>query len=107
MIAFTWACKPTQLVTKSAAIHSVKLAGVDNWKEAISDEGRFRVLFPDTPRRREDLSTLKGFSLVEPSTSWTAYYLDYAVPRESDDTTLRTAYVGSIATIVKNSQAQL
>ena len=107
LFGLTGACKPTQRVTKADARNNVKLAVVDNWKEAISEQGRFRILFPNTPRLREDLSTLKGFSLVETSTSWTAYYLDYPEPRKSDDGTLHSAYAGSVESIVKRSQAQL
>ena len=107
LIGLTGACKPTQQVTKANAQKGVKLAAVDNWKEAISEEGRFRILFPNSPRVRQDSPTQKGFSFVEPNTSWTASYLDYTEPRSTNDDFLRNAYVGSVASIVKNNQAQL
>jgi hypothetical protein len=107
LFGLTGACKPTQQVTKASARKDVKLPAVDNWKEAISEEGRFRILFPNNPHAREEGSSLKGFSLVEPYTNWFAYFQDFAEPRKTDDDALRKAYLGSIESIVKNNQAQL
>jgi hypothetical protein len=38
---------------KAQALRDVKVKSVGGWKEAISDKGRFRILFPGEPATRE------------------------------------------------------
>jgi hypothetical protein len=89
-------------VTKARALSALRLTSVEGWKEAISEEGRFRVLFPGIFKGGNERNTdMKGFKCFQAETNWFAYYNDFDQPRASDDAHLRVAYRGSVEALTK------
>ena len=74
-------------VGRGEAVKSVKVASLDGWKEAVSDEGRFRILFHGEPVASHDPGG-KGFEMKGDRFKWFALYHDYNDPVEDDDATL-------------------
>lgn len=92
-------------LTRQQAIRQVKVASIPDWQEAVSEDGRFRVLFPGSfDGNVEGRTSEKGFKLIQADTNWFAYYVDYARPFPDDESYLRNAYKGSVNTITRNGK---
>ena len=104
-IACGQAVRPS--VSKAQAMKDVKAPIIAGWHEAISDEGRFRILFPGQPRADAEVRSMKGFKFFAAEANWFAYYTDFDQPRASDDAHLRSAYNDSVEDITKNGKQLL
>jgi len=94
-----------KIVAREQAIKQVKVSSLPDWQEAISEDGRFRVLFPGSFKRGVERGTSeKGFKLIQPDTNWFAYYVDYDRPMPNDESYLRNAYKGSVSAITRNGR---
>ena len=58
----------SQSISKVAALESVST--VPGWREVISDEGRFRVLFPGEPKINDDVATVKSLEFIWARGKW-------------------------------------
>src|SRR5438045_3761609 len=75
-----------KLVAREQAIKQVKVLSLPDWQEAVSEDGRFRVLFPGSFKTGVEQGTSeKGFKLIQPDTNWFAYYIDYERPFPNDE----------------------
>lgn len=52
------------------------------------------------------MKSMKGFKLVDKDRNFFVYYTDYETPRPNDEVGLRTAYRGSVGTLLENSKAR-
>ena len=87
---------------------ALKVTSAEGWKAAVSEEGRFRVLFPTAFKGGTERNTdMKGFKCFEAGTNWFAYYNDFDQPRASDDSHLRVAYRGSVESLTKGGSRLL
>ena len=106
ILCFTQICcgqKSNSPITKTQALRDVKVASIQSWKEIISDEGRFRILFPNEPAiygKGNSGTDLRGFNLIQGEMNWFAYFNDYSNPIY-DETKLREAYQGSVERITR------
>jgi len=94
-------------VNKDRAVQEVHVRSSPGWLEAVSDDGRFRILFPGKPTVGGDVVSLKGFKLVEPERKWVAYYTDFEQPMPNDEAYLRNAYHRSVEAITKDGKRLL
>lgn len=84
---------------KAQVLKTVKVQSVADWKEVISDTGRFRILFPDEPEKSDKSIgdfTEQGYKLHSGETFWMAYYSDFQRPIVGE-AALRDAYQKSAA----------
>ncbi len=89
-------------ISKEQALKEVKVKAADGWKEAVSDKGRFRVLFPGDATATINAShTMPGFQLLGGDRNWFAYYVDYPNPA-TNDSQVREDYRQSIEAIARN-----
>jgi hypothetical protein len=93
-------------IGKSEAVKSVKVASLDGWKEAVSDEGRFRILFHGEPVASHDPGG-KGFEMKGDRVKWFALYYDYNNSFDDDDATLRQKYAESVEALTKRGSKLL
>jgi len=91
-------------ISKIQAIKAVAKSVVPGWHEKVSDEGRFRVLFPGEPELAPKKSRMSGWKYISDDTNWFVFFTDYEGAAASDDQHLREAYKGSVATITKGKQ---
>ena len=95
-------------VTKAQALKNVKVSSVVNWQEALSEKGRFRILFPGQPEDSSEAGTvMKGFKFTEPAANWFAYYNDFDELKSNDEQDLRGAYQGSVEAITRKAGTRL
>jgi len=94
-------------VSKTRAIKEVRVSSMSGWYEAVSEEGRYRVLFPRQPQIDDDVVSVKGFRCIEPESNWLASYTDFARPVPNDENYLRNAYHGSVEAITKKGNSLL
>lgn len=97
-------------VSKEQALQGVKVSAVNGWKEAVSNEGRLRILFPAEPTIVEDgdeVAGLRGFKLITPEKKWVLYFMDFKDRTAGDDTQLREAYRQGIESIVKRAGTKM
>lgn len=90
------------LVFRKQALETVKIRSLEGWKEAISDDGRLRVLFPNdfVVVNSGDRGRFQGFKFKSDDASWVAYYTDSTHSRSTDEE-LRAAYRGSVEALTK------
>jgi len=77
------------LVSKDQALKAVRISSIPNWREAVSAEGKFRVLFPAEPAVDDDVASVKGWKLVDSDSRWSALHTDLEVPPEVTDAQMR------------------
>jgi hypothetical protein len=93
-------------VAKGEALKSVKVASLEGWREATSDEGRFRILFHGEPVASKDPGG-KGFEMKGNLIKWFALYYDYPDKVDDDDAALRRKYEGSVEALAKGGKRLL
>ena len=79
-------------LAKSEAIRKARVGAISDWRETISDDGRFRILFPGPPQVDNDVVTAVGLKVIEPNTSWTAFYSDLGRVVPTNEAAFRKAY---------------
>ncbi len=79
-------------LAKSEAIRKARVGAIPEWRETISDDGRFRVLFPGRAQVDNNVVSAVGLRVIEPNTSWNVFYsdLDRIVP--INEVAFRKAY---------------
>jgi hypothetical protein len=79
-------------LAKSEAIRKAPVGAIPDWRETISDEGRFRILFPGPSQVDNNVVSAVGLRVIEPNTSWNVFYsdLDRIVP--TNEAAFRKAY---------------
>lgn len=85
----------------------VKVSSIDAWKEILSEEGRFRILFPGQPKSSDGGFGMKGFQFSESGSNWFAYYNDFDELKSNDEKALRNAYQGSVEAITRKAGTRL
>jgi hypothetical protein len=96
-------------VSKDQALRGVKVSNATGWKEAVSDRGHFRILFPGEPTVVEDgePAGLQGYKLITGEKNWVSYRYDYPEPKSDDETQIRGAYRRSVEAITQRRGAKL
>jgi hypothetical protein len=84
------------LVSKDQAMKSVRVSSIPNWREAVSAEGKFRILFPAEPAVDDDVASVKGWKLVGGDSRWSALHTDLDVPPEVSDAQMRQAMLDRV-----------
>jgi len=79
-------------LAKSEAIRKARVGAIADWRETISDEGRFRILFPGPAQVDNDVVTAVGLKVIEPKTSWTVFYSDLGRVVPPNEAAFRKAY---------------
>ncbi|HEX7314230.1 MAG TPA: hypothetical protein VF297_09925 [Pyrinomonadaceae bacterium] len=97
---------PRPRVGKSEAVRLVKVASLAGWKEAVSDAGRFRILFRGEPEVADE-PTGRGFEMRGERVKWFALYHDFEVQVDDDDTTLTRKYKESIEAVAEKRGSKL
>lgn len=79
-------------LAKSEAIRKAPVGAIPDWRETISDKGRFRILFPGPAQVDNNVVSAVGLRVIEPNTSWNVFYsdLDRIVP--INEAAFRKAY---------------
>ena len=79
-------------LAKSEAIRKAPVGAIPDWRETISDEGRFRILFPGPSQIDNSVVSAVGLRVIELNTSWNVFYsdLDRIVP--INEAAFRKAY---------------
>ncbi|HEX5704614.1 MAG TPA: hypothetical protein VFX97_15540 [Pyrinomonadaceae bacterium] len=79
-------------LTRFEAIRKARVGAIPNWRETISDKGRFRILFPGPAQVDNNVVSAVGLRVIEPNTSWNVFYsdLDRIVP--INEAAFRKAY---------------
>ncbi len=93
---------PKPLLDKAQALRDVKVKSVYGGKEVVSDEGRFRIVFPDkSVEIYDEVISLHGFQLRIGKTKWSMLYsdLDYSI---NDNTQAREKYHRSVEAVTWN-----
>ena len=91
-------------VHKDQALKDVKVLAVTGWHEVISDQGRYRILFPREPKIiniGNGPGARYGYQLIEGETNWFAQYQDFDQARTDDEKKLRDAYHKSAEALTK------
>jgi hypothetical protein len=94
--------QPASQVTKASALQNVRISSLPGWSEAVSDEGRFRILFPGNPKIDDDVVSTKGFKLASSSGKWSALCADLGRTVPNDESALRQVYQQSMDAITRN-----
>ncbi len=95
------AAQPSKPISKSQALRDVKDATVSGWKESVSEDGRFRILFPELPEAtNHEPGALQGFKLVNGQRNMFALYRD-GNDSVVDDSELRDRFHQSIKALTK------
>ena len=79
-------------LAKSEAIRKAPVGAIPDWRETISDDGRFRILFPGPSQVDNDVVTAVGLKVIEPNTSWTVFYSDLGRVVPPNEAAFRKAY---------------
>lgn len=87
-------------VTKAEAIRTVRVSSLPGWFEFLSEQCRFRVLFPGAPRTGVVASS-KGFKLRNGSDQWAARCGDLDVSAPNETSLLRQKYQEVIAAMTR------
>ena len=77
-------------VSKAQAISKVRVATLPGWRETLSGEGLFRVLFPCDPENNDDLISVKELTCTRDGVSWQVSYSE--LPRPVQDSELKQRY---------------
>jgi hypothetical protein len=85
-------CGQKRVPPKSEAIRKAPVGAIPDWRETISDDGRFRILFPGLPQVDNDVVTAVGLKVIEPNTSWTVFYTDFGRAVPTNEAAFRKAY---------------
>lgn len=93
-------------VARDEALKSVKVASLEGWKEAVSDAGRFRILFHGEPEVADE-SGGNGFEMKGDRVKWFALYYDYKNVEEVNDATLRQRLKESVDAVAARRGAKL
>jgi hypothetical protein len=102
ILCFTQICcgqKSNTPITKTQALGDVKVASIQSWKEIVSDEGRFRIIFPQEPKIEEETDskrTIQRYTTHTNGIIWYVYYTDFD-HSTTDETILRDGYRKTIA----------
>ena len=94
-------------VAKGEALKSVKVAALEGWKEAVSDTGRFRVLFHGEPVASKDPEGAKGFEMKGFRVKSFALYYDYQLENNDDNATVWKKYNESVEALAKKGSILL
>lgn len=89
-------------ITREHALAQLKGISGKGWKEVISDEGRFRVVFPaESVVPEDDVISVRGYKLVIGEVKWSAVYsdLDYSLDSVSR---IRETYHRGMEAMLKN-----
>ena len=89
-------------ITKTKALQNVRVSSVPGWFELVSDENKFRVLFPARPKIDNDVISMKGFKVANDSGKWAAFCSDLGRPAPDDEPALRNLYQQSIDSMTRN-----
>jgi hypothetical protein len=76
--------------SKAQAISKVRVATLPGWRETLSCEGRFRVLFPCDPENNDDVISVKELMCTRDGLSWLVSYSE--LPRAVQDSELKQRY---------------
>jgi hypothetical protein len=79
-------------LAKSEAIRKAPVGAIPDWRETISDDGRFRILFPGPSQVDNDVVTAVGLKVIESNTSWTVFYSDLGRVVPTNEAAFRKAY---------------
>ena len=93
-------------VGKVEALKAAKVGARDGWKEAVSDAGRFRILFRGEPEVADE-PTGRGFEMRGERLKWFALYNDFDFQVDDDDTTLTQKYKESVESLTKRGSKLL
>lgn len=91
-------------VDKVRAMKEVRVSSLPGWHEAVSREGRFRILFPGEPQLYDDVMSMGGFKFIEPESHWFAYYRDFDQLKSNNEYDLRIAYRNSVESITRSGK---
>ncbi len=83
-------------VAKSEAIRKAPVGAIPDWRETISDDGRFRILFPGHPQVDNDVVAAAGLKVIESNTTWTVFYSDLGREVPNNEAAFRKAYRGGL-----------
>ncbi len=94
-------------INKAQALREVKVKSFGAWKETVSEQGRFRVLFPGTPNVSDEVVTMPGFKFTSrPGANWFAYFSDLSAT-VTDHVQLRNKYRESVKAITQDGSRLL
>src|SRR5688500_3845188 len=79
-------------LSKSEAIRKARVGAIPDWRETISDAGRFRILFPGHPEVDNNVVDAAGLRVIEPKTSWNVFYTDLGRIVPTNEAAFRKAY---------------
>lgn len=80
------------VITKREALNRFSETNDSELREIISDEARFRVVFPGKPEIDDDVITVRGFRLRARGARWVVSYSDLDLPRSVTSEELRERY---------------
>jgi len=66
-------------VNKTQALKNVKVSAIPGWKEVVSDQGRFRAIFPRAPEIGDQGtgdSAMRGLKVIDARVHWFVLYAD-------------------------------
>src|SRR5438128_1247322 len=63
-------------VSKVRALRLVRVSSLPGWREEVSNEGRFRVLFPCGPEISADVISVKELKCTYAGVSWQVSYTE-------------------------------
>jgi hypothetical protein len=96
-----------KIIHKAEALKAVEVVSVPQWREVVSPEGRFRVLFPVEPQVDDDVISVKGWRVKSGDSRWVANFSDIGAAVTADDRSMREAHNRGIAAIVKEGDKVL
>jgi hypothetical protein len=97
-------------IDKDQALKDVKVLAITGWQEVISDQGRFRILFPREPEIiniGNRPGAMYGYRLIDGETNWFAQYQDLGGEVPGGEKQLRNAYQKSVEAVIKKRGAKL
>lgn len=89
-------------ITKARALRDVRVLSLPGWSEVLSDENKFRILFPGKAQIDDDVISMKGFTLTKGSGHWSVFCADLGVSIPNEESALRKAYQQSIDSMTRN-----
>ena len=89
-------------VTKENALGNVRVSSIPGWFEFVSEQYRFRILFPGAPQHDNDVASMKGFKVTNASGHWAAWCSDLGREAPNEESILRSAYQRTIETMTSH-----
>jgi hypothetical protein len=90
-------------VDRVSALKDAKVKAIPGWKEVVSDQGRFRVIFPGEPKDGDQgagVTSMHGLKMTDNNGHWFVLYVDLdGGPK--DEAEARQSYRRSVEELVR------